>query len=89
MENIKSSFAFDKGDIINYNLANGDPGALALMHKVKAIFRPTIEQNKLSGKVELTFLSDRVHIGYENIEPFEFTGTLMELISSGNWSNIM
>jgi hypothetical protein len=47
---------------------------------------PAIKNNKLSVKIEFTLLSDSLHIGYENIKPFEFTADLMKLITSTNWS---
>jgi hypothetical protein len=84
MEILKTSFVFLEGEISNYNLLSEDPGVLAVMHEVNAILRPTIEQNKLSGKVILTILTDRLCISYENIMPFEFTPVLMQIINSTN-----
>ncbi len=84
MEIIKTSFAFLEGKISNYNLHSEDAGVLAVMQEVNAILRPTIEQNKLSGKVILTVLTDRLRISYENIMPFEFTPVLMQIINSTN-----
>ena len=84
MEIIKTTLAFFEGEISNDVLPNGDTGLLAVMHEVDSILRPTIEQNKLSGKVILTILSDRLRVSYENIMPFEFTPVLMRLINSAN-----
>jgi hypothetical protein len=86
MENIKPSFVFEEGDILISDISDVELGAIAIMHRVKEVLRPAIKQNKLSGRIELTILSDRLHIGYENIKPFEFTADLMELITSANWS---
>ena len=86
MENIKPSFVFEEGDILNSDISEVNLGALTIMHRVKEVLQPAIKQNKLSGKIELTMLSDRLHIGYENIKPFEFTADLMELIKETNWS---
>ncbi len=84
MEIIKSSFAFLEGEISNYNQPSEDQGILAVMQEVNAILRPTIEQNKLSGKVILTILTDRLRVSYENIMPFEFAPVLMQLINSAS-----
>lgn len=81
MESIKPSFVFEEGDIIHYDVSDGNLEALTMMHKVKEVLQPAIKQNKLSGKIEFTLLGDRLHIGYENIKPFEFTADLMKLIT--------
>jgi len=79
------SFVFEEGHIINCDVSDGNPEALTMMHKVKEVLKPAIKQNKLSGKIEFTLLRDSLHIGYENIKPFEFTADLMNLITSANW----
>ncbi len=84
MEIIKTSFAFLEGEISKYNLLSEDAGVLAVMQEVNTILRPTIERNKLSGKVILTILNDRLRVSYENIIPFEFTPVLMQLINGAN-----
>jgi hypothetical protein len=81
MENMQPSFVFKEGNITHYDVSGGNMQALAIMHKVKEVLQPAIKQNKLSGKIEFTLLSDSLHIGYENIKPFEFTADLMKLIS--------
>jgi len=86
MENINPSFVFEEGDILNSDISDVELGALTIIHRVKEVLQPAIKQNKLSGKIELTMLNDRLHIGYENIKPFEFTANLMELIKETNWS---
>jgi hypothetical protein len=81
MENINPSFVFEEGDIIHYDISKGNLEALTMMFKVKEVLQPAIKENKLSGKIEFALLSDRLHIGYENIKPFEFTADLMRLIT--------
>ncbi|HEV3223788.1 MAG TPA: hypothetical protein VGZ90_12960 [Puia sp.] len=82
MENIKTTIVLDEGEILNYNLSSNDPGAISIVQGVDTVLRPTIQQNKLSGKIILTILNDRVHIAYENIIPVEFTPVLMDLITA-------
>jgi hypothetical protein len=89
MEKMIPSFVFEKGDIIRYDVSDVNLEALTMMHKVKEVLQPIIKQNKLSGKIEFTLLSDRLHIGYENIKPFEFTADLMKLITTTNWAHVV
>ena len=84
MEIIKTSFTFHEGEIENYNIITEDAKLLLVMHEVKAILRPAIELNRLSGKIILTILNTRIRLSYENIIPYEFTPVLMDLITSAN-----
>jgi hypothetical protein len=84
MEIMQPSFVFKEGDITHYDVSCGNMQALAIMHKVKEVLQPAIKQNKLSGKIEFTLMRDSLHIGYENINPFEFTADLMKLIASAD-----
>jgi hypothetical protein len=86
MENIKTSFIFNEGNILNYNVSSEDPEVLSIMQDVDTILRPTIQQKKLSGKIILNILNDRMRIGYENIKPVAFTSILMQLIATSDGS---
>ena len=86
MENIITSFIFNEGNILNYNVSSEDPEVLSIMRGVDTILRPTIEQKRLSGKIILNIANDRMRIGYENIKPVAFTSILMQLITASDGS---
>jgi len=86
MKNIKTSFIFNQGNILKYKLSTKDPEVISAMESVDTILRPTIQEKKLSGKIILNIHNDRLHIGYENINPARFISILMQLISTSDGS---
>lgn len=86
MKNIKTSFLFNEGKIYKYKVSSRDPEVLSVIESVDTILRPTIQEKKLSGKIVLIIYNDRMHIGYENINPIGFISILMQLITTSDGS---
>ncbi len=79
-ENTTTSFFFEEGEIFNDNYRSWNPQENSAIYMLEKILRPAIEQNKLSGKIELTVLCELARISYLNVEPLEFVPALMDLI---------
>jgi hypothetical protein len=86
MKNIKTSFRFNEGKIIKYDVSGKDPEVISVMESVDTILRPTIQEKRLSGKIILNIYNERMHIGYENIRPAGFISILMQLINASDGS---
>ncbi len=78
MENIQTSFIFDEGDIFKYDIEYNDREVLSIMRYIKGIVRPTVEKNKLFGKIELTISENKLQILCKLIKPTEFEAVLIE-----------
>jgi hypothetical protein len=69
--------------IINYSKI------LPLISTVKSIVEPIIFQGRLSGKIRIERLNDRVTIGYDDVKSFEYLPELMHAIRKSSSSEIM
>jgi len=83
-ENTTTSFFFENGEIFYDDFNCRSLQDSSCIYQIVKIFRPVIEQNKLSGKIQLTILSNLARITYLNIKPFETLTTFMELIRAAD-----
>jgi hypothetical protein len=84
IEKTATSFFFEKGEIFNDNLSSRRLHDSSGIYLIVKILRPEIEQKKLSGKIELTILSNQARIVYVNVKPYEAVPALMELIRAAD-----
>jgi hypothetical protein len=84
IEKTPTSFFFEEGEIFNDNLSSRRLQDSSGIYLIEKILRPAIEQNKLSGKIELTILSNKARIVYVNVKPFEAVPVLMDLIRAAD-----
>lgn len=82
MENIKTSFVFEEGHIRGFDVKFKDQDVCSAMHFIESTLRPTIEENKISGRLELRISSGKWNLAYIGIQPFEFIPVLVTLINT-------
>jgi hypothetical protein len=75
MENFIAFLEFENGVLIN-----NDPKILTLISAVKSIVEPIIFKRRLSGKIRIESLNDKITFGYDNVRPLEYVPELMQAI---------
>jgi hypothetical protein len=81
MENIRTSLIFEEGQIHGFDKASRDRDIISAMDFIESTLSSTIEDNNLSGKVELTVNDGRINVAYIGIKPMKFVGELIKLIN--------
>ena len=81
MENIKTSYIFEEGTVRGFDIKSRDRYVLAAMDIIESTVRSAIEENKISGRMELTITNGRIHLAYVGIQPFKFAATLIKLMN--------
>jgi hypothetical protein len=67
-------------------LTTNEINMLPLISTVKSIVEPIIFQRRLSGKIRIESLNDKISIGYDDIRPFEYVPELMKAIRKSSSS---
>jgi hypothetical protein len=81
MENFTAFLEFENGVLIFNDLE-----ILPMILTVKSIVEPIIFQRRLSGKIRIESLNDKVTLGYDNVKPFEYVPELMQAIRKSSSS---
>jgi hypothetical protein len=81
MENIKTSLIFEEGQIQGFDKSSKDRDILSAMDFIESTLTSTIEEHKLSGRVELTVTDGRINVAYVGIKPLKYVGELIKLIN--------
>jgi hypothetical protein len=75
MEDFTTFLEFENGVLII-----NDSKIIPLISTVKSIVEPIIFQRRLSGKIRIESLNNKVTIGYDDVKPFEYVPELMHAI---------
>jgi hypothetical protein len=81
MENIRTSLIFEEGQILGFDTSSRDRDIISAMDFIESTLRSTIEENNLSGRVELTVMDGKINVAYIGIKPLKFVGELIKLIN--------
>ena len=75
MEHFTTFLEFENGVLII-----DDPDILPIVSTVQSILEPVIFQKRLSGKIRIESLNDKITIGYDDVKPFDYVPELMKAI---------
>lgn len=81
MENFTTFLEFENGVLLI-----NDSNILSTISTVKSIVEPIIFQRRLSGKIRIESLDDKITIGYDDVKPFEYVPELMQAIRKSSSS---
>lgn len=81
MENIKTSLIFEDGQVHGFDTASRDRDIISAMDFIESTLKSAIEENNLSGTVELTVTDGRINVAYIGIKPLKHVGELIKLIN--------
>jgi hypothetical protein len=81
MENFTDILEFENGVLII-----NDHNTPTIISTIKAIIEPIIFRHRLSGKIRIEYLNDKVTIGYDGVKPFEYVPELMQAIRKSSSS---
>jgi hypothetical protein len=82
MENIRTAFIFEEGNIRGFDVRSGDRDICSAMDFIQSTLKTTIENNKISGRIELTISDSGMRLAYVGIQPFKFAPVLINLINT-------
>ena len=81
MQNFTTFFEFENG-VLTIN----DSNIFSTVSMVKSIVEPIIFQRRLSGKIRIESLNDKISLGYDDVKPFEYVPELMQAIRKSSSS---
>jgi hypothetical protein len=81
MENFTAFLDFENGVLIT-----SDSKTVPVITTIKSIVEPIIFQRRLSGKIRIEILNNKIKVGYDEVKPFEYVPELMQAIRKSSSS---